>query len=66
MIGLLGMQKDRAMIPRALPFATEEILVANNRNPWAFIIAEAAAFSVQGRCRCTLMRSKWGSDVPGK
>jgi beta-lactamase class A len=29
MIGLLGMQQDRAMIPRALPFATEEILVAN-------------------------------------
>jgi beta-lactamase class A len=29
MIGLLAMQQDRAMIPRALPFATEEILVAN-------------------------------------
>jgi beta-lactamase class A len=29
MLGLLAMQQDRAMIPRALPFATEEILVAN-------------------------------------
>ncbi|HEY2796870.1 MAG TPA: serine hydrolase [Thermoanaerobaculia bacterium] len=29
MIGLLGTQQDRAMIPRALPFATEDILVAN-------------------------------------
>ncbi len=29
MIGLLGMQQDRAMIPRALPFDKEEIHVAN-------------------------------------
>jgi beta-lactamase class A len=29
MIGLLSMQQDRAMIPRSLPFATEDILVAN-------------------------------------
>jgi len=29
MIALLSQQQDRAMIPRALPFATQEILVAN-------------------------------------
>ncbi len=29
MIALLAMQQDRAMIPRSLPFGTEEILVAN-------------------------------------
>jgi beta-lactamase class A len=29
MIALLATQQDRAMIPRSLPFATEEILVAN-------------------------------------
>src|SRR5262245_48435723 len=29
MIGLLGMQQDRLMIPRSLPFEREEILVAN-------------------------------------
>ncbi|HEY1249544.1 MAG TPA: serine hydrolase [Thermoanaerobaculia bacterium] len=29
MIGLLGMQQDRAMIPRALPFEKEDVLVAN-------------------------------------
>ena len=29
MIALLATQQDRAMIPRSLPFATEEIVVAN-------------------------------------
>lgn len=44
MIGLLSTQQDRAMIPRALPFDTEDILVANKTGWDAEKLAEPGGF----------------------
>ena len=44
MIGLLSTQQDRAMIPRSLPFDTEEILVANKTGWDAEKLTEPGGF----------------------
>jgi len=44
MIALLATQQDRAMIPRSLPFGTEEILVANKTGWDAEKIPDAKGF----------------------
>jgi hypothetical protein len=44
MIGLLGTQQDRLMIPRSLPFESDEILVANKTGWDEEKLADAGGF----------------------
>ncbi len=57
MIALLAMQQDRAMIPRSLPFAREEILVANKTGWDEEKRPDAKGFKGDVRCDAAYVKS---------
>ncbi len=58
MIGLLSEQQDRAMIPRSLPFLTDEILVANKTGWDEEKLADAKGFKGDVRNDAAFVKTK--------